>query len=155
MYATAIKKIVHGISPENKNHSQTRGGWRKKCSTYTDWKSLNLHNWPDCFCAWEFWQQSHKKWVSPLYSPHGLTARPLPKLCGHFQSCQLHRLKMPPPPSLKIHNAPSLIKFSSCWCCCPLSRDQLTLPTAHEGKKSTWLSEMLTFTPRPQHLQKP
>ena len=26
MYATAIKKIVHGISPENKNHSQTRGG---------------------------------------------------------------------------------------------------------------------------------
>ena len=30
VYATAIKKIVHGISPENKNHSQTRCGWRKK-----------------------------------------------------------------------------------------------------------------------------
>ena len=102
VYATAIKKIVHGISPENKNHSQTRGGWRKKCSTYTDWKSLSLHNWTDCFCAWEFWQKSHKKWVPPLYSPHGLTARPLPKLCGHFQFCQLRRLKMPPPPSLKI-----------------------------------------------------
>ena len=99
VYATAIKKIVHGISPENKNHSQTRCGWRKKSSA--DWKSLSLHNWPDCFCAWEFWQQSHKKWVSPPYSPHGFTARPLPKLCGplHFQSCQLRKLKIPPPPT--------------------------------------------------------
>ena len=32
MFAAAIKKNVHGISPENKNHSQTRGGWRKKSS---------------------------------------------------------------------------------------------------------------------------
>ena len=30
VFATAIKKIVHGISPENTNHSQTRCGWRKK-----------------------------------------------------------------------------------------------------------------------------
>ena len=52
-------------------------------------------------------------------------------------------------------NALFLIKFSSCWCCSPLSKDQLTLPTAHEGNKSTWLTETLTFTPRPQHLQKP
>ena len=126
--------------------------WVEKKSS-TDWKSLSLHNWPDCFCAWEFWQQSHKKWMSPPY--HGFTARPLRKLCVHFQSCQLRRRKKPLPLPRLYRNSDALflIKFSSCWCCSPLSKDQLTLPTAHQGNKSTWLTETLTFTPRPQHLQ--
>ena len=30
MYASAIKKNIHGISPENKNHLQTHLGGEKK-----------------------------------------------------------------------------------------------------------------------------
>ena len=42
VYVTAIKKkIVHGISPKNKNHSQTRCGWRKKVlQTENLWASI-------------------------------------------------------------------------------------------------------------------
>ena len=58
-----FKKNVHGISPENKNHSQTHLGGEKKVLQTEN--LLSLHDWPDCFCAWEFWQQGDKKWASP------------------------------------------------------------------------------------------
>ena len=126
---------------------------RKKENKFSSLKiSEPACNWPDCFCAWEFWQQSYK-WASPPYSPHGFTA-PLPKLCATYHPAS-YEVKAKNAPSWKsaYNNAPSLINFSSC--CCPLSKDQLTLSTVHEGKKSTWLTETLTFTPCPQHLQRP
>ena len=43
-------------------HRHVVGGEKKSSA---NWKSPSLHNWPDSFCAWEFWQQSHKKWASP------------------------------------------------------------------------------------------
>ena len=44
-----FKKNVHGISPENKNYSQTHLGGEKKVLQTEN--LLSLHNWPDWFCA--------------------------------------------------------------------------------------------------------
>ena len=124
---------------------------REKRTSSADRKSLSLHNQPDCFLCLRVLAAKLQVSVSSLFSTW-LYSSSTKTLCT-LKILPAMQAKNAPSPKFAQNNALSLINLSSC--CCPLLKDQLTLPTAHEGKKSTWMTETLAnLYPRPHHLQR-